>query len=664
MKKTGRTLSKLVMFIMILAMLLPSFSSLAIEPMITEISALLLPNNGCTVEGYYLYGVGEKTTKEEFLSYFDSTNITVWSRNEYIGTGSIIHLMSGIEVLDELLVVVKGDLDGDGEIKAADYLRIKRAFLGTYTLTKEATYAACVSGTASPTARDYLQVKRHILGTYNLFGSGTLNFNGTKIAYVPIDDRPVNVDRVIYQADSAGFELLMPAKDLYATKLDGNGTNANGTKYGDPEKLMEWIQSVDAECDYFIISLDQMLSGGLVNSRVQNNTDLSNEYKIIDFLIELDQNNTVYFFDTVMRLASTVDYNGYGYDEYTILRNYGAQARATLSGANLTIDKIIAGYKNNTAGQAIACSLTPEEVNAYLAARARKLKLTDYFLTNGGTEIEYCYIGVDDSSPSVTIQTNEIAYIRTKILDNGILFAGCDEIGMMCFARFTAEIYRQNLKVAVTYFGGNENSAADSYDIGTLKKTVEDHLTSIKAVITTADQASMEVLVLTKPLNLTVTAYSNLLLDRLEENIAKKIPTVVIDASTNLGTLQPLMTNREIPLSTLVGYSNWNTVSNAVGIAVSQGITRVAYLKGSKVITDESAVGFLKGMTFAYIKDINFKTGSVSKTNLLVLINGSEVIISLSAYKTELPGKVSISSYTYPWNRGFEATFTIFVKEI
>ncbi len=204
--------------------------------------------------------------------------------------------------------------------------------------------------------------------------------------------------------------------------------------------------------------------------------------------------------------------------------------------------------------------------------------------------------------------------------------------------------------------------AADSFDIDTLKNNVEDHLTSIRAVITTPDKASMEVLVLTKPKSLSLSTYSNQLLDRLELNIKNKIPTVVIDASTQLGTLQGLMKSREIPLSTLIGYSSWNTVGNAIGIAVSQGMTRMAYLEGSKNISSESTIGFMKSMTFAYIKDINYKIGNLSKTELLTLINGSQAIISLHNYKTASAGIVTISAYRYPWKRSFEATFDIWVK--
>ena len=41
------------------------------------------------------------------------------------------------------------------------------------------------------------------------------------IAYVPLDDRPDNAERVVYLADSLGYELLLPEADDYRTALDG-----------------------------------------------------------------------------------------------------------------------------------------------------------------------------------------------------------------------------------------------------------------------------------------------------------------------------------------------------------------------------------------------------------------------------------------------------------
>ena len=55
------------------------------------------------------------------------------------------------------------------------------------------------------------------------------------IAYVPLDDRPDNAERVVYLAESLGYELAMPERDLYRTRLDGQPPNENGTSTGTGE---------------------------------------------------------------------------------------------------------------------------------------------------------------------------------------------------------------------------------------------------------------------------------------------------------------------------------------------------------------------------------------------------------------------------------------------
>lgn len=61
------------------------------------------------------------------------------------------------------------------------------------------------------------------------------------IAYVPLDDRPDNVERVVYLAESLGYTLLMPETDDYRTRLSGQPLNENGTQSGDRADLYEWV---------------------------------------------------------------------------------------------------------------------------------------------------------------------------------------------------------------------------------------------------------------------------------------------------------------------------------------------------------------------------------------------------------------------------------------
>lgn len=505
--------------------------------------------------------------------------------------------------------------------------------------------------------------------SYKATAAGNKDYNGLKVAYIPIDNRPVNYQRAEMLAKSAGIELLMPPEDMFRTALDNMAPNSNGTTFGDREALIAWLKETNSECDYFVLSLDQLLSGGLVSSRWLKNTDLTLEYEIADYIISLAKNNTVVIFDTVMRLASTVNYQGYQLDEYNILRAYGSEARKTLRGNELTVENIIAGYKYDTNGRTVKSALSDTDIEGYLASRARKLKLIDYILSKSLDDIEYCYIGVDDSSTTTNIQTNEINYIAGKLENNGIIYAGTDELGLMGITRIITKLYG-TADIGVTYFGGGENNIADSFDFATLKYELENHISSLNCRVVNGGEGDLQVLALTQGAS---SSNAKQLVDKAEEYIQNQIPVIIIDPNTNTGSvLEKELLKRNFPLAMLLGYSNWNTAANAMGIALSNGISRYAYLANCSEITDESHYGFLQAMAFGCMKDISYKyfgysidapdvAGNGSYVHILDMINSSAMITDLSSYCVNTHGEVKAMNFRYPWDRTFEMVCDVYV---
>lgn len=493
------------------------------------------------------------------------------------------------------------------------------------------------------------------------------DYNGLQVAYIPIDNRPVNYDRVKMLAKSVGFELLMPEEDTFRTALDNMKPNKNGSTYGDREKLLNWLKETDKTCDYFVLSLDQLLSGGLVASRWLDNTDLTFEFEVADYIINLAKNNTVVLFDTVMRLASTVNYQGYQMPEYNNLRSYGSVARLTLTGSELTVDNIIAGYKYGENGKKISTPLSDRAVDKYLASRTRKLKLIDYILSKSLEDLEYCYIGVDDSSTTTNIQTNEINLISNKLGDNGVIYAGTDELGLMGITRIVTKLYGSP-KVGVTYFGNSKDQIADEFDFASLEYEINNHIKSLGCTVVDGGKGDVEVLVITKNSG---NDQAIKLVDKAFELVENKKPVIIIDPnSKNADFLQKQLLTREFPLSMLLGYSNWNTAANAMGIALSNGISRYTYLANCSNVTRQSHRGFLEASTFGFLKDISYKYYGFSIENpgvsaygsyayIVKQINGSEMITSLSPYTVSKHETVSVSNFRYPWERTFEMTFDV-----
>ena len=136
-----------------------------------------------------------------------------------------------------------------------------------------------------------------------------------------------------------------------------------------------------------------------------------------------------------------------------------------------------------------------------------------------------------------------------------------------------------------------------------------------------------------------------------------------------------LISDASVDLCRIFGYSSWNTASNAIGIALSLGVSRYAYLLSTDRSSPYATDGFLRSVTFSYIKDISYKcfhtelngfmTDSYpcSAEEILSRINSGRVITSLNGYRAGSHAEISISNLRYPWNRTFEMTFDIKIKE-
>ena len=72
----------------------------------------------------------------------------------------------GVEIDDAYGPGVRGDIDGNNEVGATDYMLLKRAVLGTYTLNDRQKAVADINKDGEVGAADYMLLKRAVLGTY------------------------------------------------------------------------------------------------------------------------------------------------------------------------------------------------------------------------------------------------------------------------------------------------------------------------------------------------------------------------------------------------------------------------------------------------------------------------------------------------------------------
>lgn len=534
------------------------------------------------------------------------------------------------------------------------------------------------------------------------------------IAYVPLDDRPDNEERVVYLADSLGYELLLPERDDYQTRLDGQPLNENGTQYGDRADLYAWVLAREAEgCDRYILSVDQLLSGGLVSSRSmtgENPVTLSDGRTLseAELLTELlgvlaaDENNQVWLLDTVMRLAATTGYGGFGLNEYNALRTYGMAARPHLTGAELTVENIVADYPLGADGQVIRAEaeepLPEGAVEGYLAARERKLRLSQtLFDALPGTEGRFhVLVGIDDSSEEDSIQKNEIAYLRSRLREGDALLSGVDDLAFKAVARlYLDECGWEGADVSVEYFGGTEDQPACAYDYQPLTAIMDEHFDFFDLRPTEPGAAELRILVLTQPADETKKDdYIQAVVRELEGDSAQT-PTVLIDAGNGTyGTAFHEALTEKVQLGRLLSYAGFLDMAIVTGTALSHGAARYAFLRHGEQ-TDATERAFLRTVADSVLKDFcyknvvrndilnfvrsdlsgnadNFWTPDIDRAAVLERLESgmaaatADVIENLerSNFISALPsageyaergwGGVELTNYRFPWDRAFE----------
>ncbi|MGN1154927.1 MAG: C1 family peptidase [Agathobacter sp.] len=104
----------------------------------------------------------------------DKENKTV-ANTALLGTGMKVQVMNGTEVVKTYIVIVTGDVNGDGKITITDMIAIKAHILKKELLTGASEKAADVAGAANggdgkATITDFIKVKAHVLKKETITG--------------------------------------------------------------------------------------------------------------------------------------------------------------------------------------------------------------------------------------------------------------------------------------------------------------------------------------------------------------------------------------------------------------------------------------------------------------------------------------------------------------
>lgn len=215
-----------------------------------------------------------------------------------------------------------------------------------------------------------------------------------KIAYIPLDERPCNYDfpsllwdRGTGPSSHGEVNLVRPDLSLMGDKKTPGNT----------EKIWEWLFEEAVDADGLILSIDTLLYGGIIPSRLHHLTldECRDVLARLSRIKEVNPEVKIYAFNLIMRCpkySSSDEEPDYYEDWGSEIFQYGRLHH--LLSANLASEEDEKQYEE------LEQQLPKEVVDDYLSRRKVNVEVNKLALeyVNNGT-IDFMIIPQDDSAP-------------------------------------------------------------------------------------------------------------------------------------------------------------------------------------------------------------------------------------------------------------------------
>ena len=420
------------------------------------------------------------------------------------------------------------------------------------------------------------------------------SITAAKILFVPLDSRPACKNFAVDIGKIAGLELIVPPHEM----LDYFKIA------GEPKLLESWLNDNAINSDAMIISVDQLLYGGLIAAREAEITDKEIN-NLITFLIKLKSANpkvSIYAFSILPRIQPQ-----------STIENY--HQRQALMEYSRMIGKMFAGYSiDNESFIELNNEILLDNMKKYLAHFEYNLKLNERLidLAENGV-IDKLILGCDDAEV-FSMQSVEVEKLKHYIhSDKVVITYGADEIAMMITAQFASKNF--NPKICIIYNNTDTSTKILPFMATSIEKVVNEKITQFNATIVNDPNEADFTLFISVDGNDSNNA--NLISQLINNNYK----VALVDLSTHFDkneTLLPILIDNNVSVNSLIAYSGWNTASNSIGTALAQAVTFCSSTKTLQVYTDN-----LKFLNQRIIEDYFYLKDTIDSVNHSLKKSGS-----------------------------------------
>lgn len=493
-----------------------------------------------------------------------------------------------------------------------------------------------------------------------------------KVVYLPLDERPCNYRFAGKIAKGSGVEVIKPVAEALGDKKIP----------ADFEAIKSFLLSNADGADAYVISIDMLLYGGIVPSRLHmlSEGELAARLEVIGEIKRRNPDVKIYAFALIMRCprysSSDEEPDYYEYCGREIFLTGQAKHKRELGIiTDSEAEELISGYAS-VIGDKLSDFEQRREKNRNMLVRAVRMLHGD---------IDYLIIPQDDSAEfGYTSMDREAirAELREQGLDEVAMYPGADEVGMTLLSRAVCERLGKTPRVYCEFSHKDAPSITPLYEDRPLKDTLPYQLGCAGCVRVYSREDADIILYLNYPARDPVevwqapgAGYAERELDAFIGGIARdaregRVVAIADGAYCNGGDAELLCEiASEMSILDISAYAGWNTSSNTLGTVICQAV--FVFLFGDnehqrlflaeRIYEDVGYCGFVRAhVTNNVLPDMGydyFNAGGSDGEVACIVKRELERFVGDSF--PELSLRYEISECRMPWRRMFEVDLSL-----
>ncbi|MEF2964900.1 DUF4127 family protein [Paenibacillus sp. M1] len=517
-----------------------------------------------------------------------------------------------------------------------------------------------------------------------------------KVVYLPLDERPCNYLFPQRLAEMTDLEVVVPDINILGRKKQPADTAA----------VRQWLLNEAEGADYLLVSIDLLIYGGIVPSRLHHLTfeECLERLSVLNEIKERHPSVKIHAFNLIMRVPN----NNKDEEEPDYYKFHGGQI-FKYSYLTDKSERSQLSEAEHAELEQLKAAIPPEYLNDFVGRRAVNQQVNHYTLklAHEGV-IEHLVIPLDDNSEygfSPKEQSLMICRVEElNIMDRVLIYPGADEIGCTMFAHIFCELKQYKPEIFVRYSSTRGPLIKPKYEDRSLGESIKSHITASGAVMADHSGDTSLVLIVNSPAvdqagmaeqipfrDRHRSYFSEIhyreIAEAMESYLRKGKHVALGDVATCNGgdaVLMNLLKQKGL-LDRLTAYAGWNTSGNTLGtviahfVIISYYLERPDHARYSEILR-ESRKFYYERLVEDFIYQSIVRQDMLA--NDLPGLGASYYVIShcldevhgiLAAKMNQATeryfgdiseGRIKLSHLNFPWTRMFEIGFGLDLEPV